>query len=129
MKKLSLLLCLISLSVASSCSATEWHDAAKTGNIKELERLIKTEPQNSNLLDKDGFTPYACAYFAGYEAEAAMKLLIENGADTKNFPFPVGNTVDSFYQVTAFKKGISVLDLYHNWHRHMGAVQRPDLYQ
>jgi len=78
MKKLSIIFCLISLSIASTCSAITWHKAAATGNLEELERLIQKEPKNINTCDVVGNTPLHAAIFSN--SEPTLRILLKNGA-------------------------------------------------
>jgi len=78
MNKLSIILCLISLTIASTCCAMGWHEASVNGNLDELQQLIQTEPQNINKLNSSGNIPLHCAADSG--KEDAIRILLDHGA-------------------------------------------------
>ena len=61
-------------------SAAPQHEAAKTGEVEEAERLIQAGA-DLEALDENGETPLTAAALAGQTA--AVKLLVARGADMK----------------------------------------------
>lgn len=63
----------------SSCFAQDVFEAARTGNIKRLEELVKLKPDTVNSKNAAGFTPLI---IAGYRDQMeAVKFLIAHKAD------------------------------------------------
>ncbi len=62
-------------------TAAPLHEAAKTGEVEEAERLIQAGA-DLEALDEDGETPLTAAALEGQTA--AVKLLVARGADIKS---------------------------------------------
>jgi ankyrin repeat protein len=84
---------LLSLSfILISCrtNAQDIFEAARTGNIRRLEALMKLKPDTIHSRNESGFTPLI---IAGYRNQLpAVEFLLENGADV-NATSPEGTVL------------------------------------
>lgn len=86
---------LAALGVALGTAATAWtaeiHDAARSGNVDQLSRIVSDQPDAVAARDETGKTPLHLAAAEGHEPVAAF--LLDQGADvnarTDNFDTPL----------------------------------------
>ena len=80
------------LAISNSVSAQDVFESARTGNIKQLKKLIKIDKDTIQAVNQMGFDPLMIACYRGQTKCA--EFLVKNGANV-NRPSPEGSALQA----------------------------------